>query len=114
MPTKTTGGAVTGGWNIWTNGYVESSTIQFPTTGVYRFDIIARGTKASNVWPNMQLRIDQSSKASFTVNATGWTTYTANVSVTAGSRKVAIAFTNDLNAPPEDRNLYVDKVTITK
>jgi hypothetical protein len=113
MTTKTIGGPVTGGWVIWANGYIES-TVNFPTTGTYRFDIIARGKIASGVWPNMELRIDQSTKANFTVNTTGWATYTANASVTAGSRKVAIAFTNDLVTATEDRNLYVDKVTITK
>ena len=113
MPTKTTGGTVTGGWNIWANGYVEN-TVQFPVTGIYKFDIIARGSIAANVWPNMELRIDQSTKASFTVNANGWATYTANINVTSGSRKVAIAFTNDFKTSTEDRNLYVDKVTITK
>jgi hypothetical protein len=113
MATKTTGASTTGGWNIYANGYIED-TVQFPATGVYRFDIIAKGQVAVNVWPNMGLRIDQSTKASFTVNTTGWATYTANINVTQGSHKVAVAFTNDYYKPPADRNLYVDKVTITK
>lgn len=113
MPTKTTGGSITGGWNIWANGYIQGP-VQFPKTGVYKFDIVAKGSVASGVWPNMELRIDQSTKASFTVNSTNWSTYTASVNVPQGSHNVAIAFTNDLyNPPTEDRNLYVDKVMIT-
>lgn len=113
MSTKTTGAAVTGGWNIWGNGYIEE-TVQFPSTGLYQFDIKARGSVANNVWPNMELRIDQSTKTNFTFNAINWTSYTAQVNVTQGSHKVAFAFTNDFYFPPADRNLYVDKVTITK
>ena len=109
MPTKTVGVAVAGGWELNANGYIEV-TVQFPSTGVYRMDIIAKGSVVKSVWPNMELRIDQSFKANFTVNATNWTTYTAQVNVTQGSHAVAIALTNATRG----RNLDVDKVVITK
>jgi len=114
MPIKTTGGPTSGGWNIWINGYIEGP-VDFPATGTYRFDIRARGQSAQGVWPNMQLRINQSTKVSFTVNSESWVVYTTSITVSQGSRNVAIAFTNDFyNPPTEDRNLLVDKITITK
>ena len=113
MPTKTTGAAVTGGWNIWSNGYIQQS-VNFPTTGTYNFQVLARGAIAAGVWPIMEIRIDQVVKSTFTVNNTNWTSFSSQISVPAGSHNVAIAFTNDLYAPPADRNLYVDKVIITK
>ncbi|MBI5149483.1 MAG: fibronectin type III domain-containing protein [Candidatus Omnitrophica bacterium] len=113
MPTKTTGGAVTDGWNIWSNGYIES-TVSFPENTTYEFQIIAKGSYAGGAWPNMELRIDQTVNASFTVNTTGWSSYTRQITVPSGIRKVAIAFTNDYYVAPDDRNLYVDKVVILK
>ncbi|MBN1869034.1 MAG: VCBS repeat-containing protein, partial [Candidatus Omnitrophica bacterium] len=55
MTTKTIGGAVTGGWDIWSNGYVESQAA-FPSAGTYQFEIIAKGDYAGGAWPNMELR----------------------------------------------------------
>ena len=111
MPVKTTGGAVTSGWNIWSNGYIED-TVQFPTSGQYQFKVIARGDMAGGGWPIMEIRIDQVAFATIVVSSSTWTTYTATTQVSAGTHAVAIAFTNDYYVPPADRNLLVDKVTI--
>src|SRR3989338_2316522 len=111
MPTKTTGGATTGGWNIWSSGYIED-TITYPRSGTYEFEVVARGSVAAGVWPNMQLRLDQVGKADITVNTTAWKSFIKQVSVVSGSHRVAVAFTNDYKTTTEDRNLYVDKVII--
>ena len=111
MLVKTTGGPVTGGWNIWSNGYVEDS-LQFPVTGMYKFDIVARGVYAGLQWSIMELRIDGKMVKTFTVDSTGWKTFTANLAVANGVHKVSVAFTNDYYKNGQDRNLYVDKLTI--
>ena len=111
MPVKTTGGAVTNGWNIWSNGYIEE-TVQFPVSGQYQFQVVASGTPASGNWPTMEIRIDQIAIATVIVNSGTWTTYARAASVSAGTHAVAIAFTNDVYVPPEDRNLLVDQVTL--
>jgi hypothetical protein len=41
-----------------------------------------------------------------------WATYSVTGTVSAGSHRVALAFTNDYYVPPQDRNLFLDKVTI--
>ncbi len=112
MPTKTTGGAVSGGWNIWGNGYIEEP-VSFPTTGTYQFQVVARGDYAGGAWPQMEVRVDQQPIASVTVNTSTWNTFTIQKPVAAGSRRVAIAFTNDYYSPPADRNLIVDKVILS-
>lgn len=113
MTTKTTGGSISGGWNIWSNGRIED-TVEFPEGGTYTFEIIAKGSVASGDWPNMELMINQIAKAMFTVNTTDWKSYTVQIIVPAESHKVAIAFTNDLKTLTQDRNLYVDKIIIRK
>jgi len=60
----------------------------------------------------MEVRIDQTPVGTVTVDSTGWAAYAIQASITAGTHEVAIAFINDYYDPPDDRNLYVDKVTI--
>jgi len=48
MPTKTTGGAITNGWNVWGNGYIEEP-VAFPNTTAYEFEIIAKGDYAGAI-----------------------------------------------------------------
>lgn len=111
MPVKTVGGPVTNGWNIWSNGYIQD-TVQFPSTLLYRFQVVASGTYAGNKWPNMELRIDGKVVKSFTVNSSSWKTFTVDLTVSAASHTVAVAFTNDYYQNGQDRNLYADRVTI--
>jgi len=112
MPTRTTGGGTSDGWNIWSNGYIETD-VSFPNTGRYRFTIYARGQVAAGVPPDMELRIDQQAVKKIAVPASTYTQYVIDTDVTRGTHKVAIAFTNDYYNDPEDRNLYVDKMTIS-
>jgi endoglucanase len=109
--TKSTGGAVSGGWNIWSNGSV-STTHNF-VAGTATVTVRARGSVAAGVWPTMELRIGGAVVGSRVVNATEWTDYSFTYAATAGSKSLAVFFTNDLYQAPEDRNLYVDKVTVS-
>ena len=111
MPVKTTGGAVSGGWDIWSNGYV-AAPVSFPASGEYELTIVARGDFAGGAWPRLEVRIDQRVLGAVTVDTSSWRTVTVRGTVTAGSHEVALAFTNDYYSPPADRNLYVDQVTI--
>jgi endoglucanase len=108
--TKSTGGATTGGWNIWANGSV--STNHTFVAGTATIKVVAQGTPAQGVWPTMELRIGGAVVGTKVVNASTWTEYTFTYNATAGSKSVAVHFTNDANVPPEDRNLLVDKVNI--
>jgi hypothetical protein len=112
MPIKTTGVPITGGWNIWGNGYIADD-IDFATGGTVSFEVLAMGSYAGGAWPIMEVRIDQIPMGTITVDSSSWTTYTIQASITSGTHEVAIAFINDYFNPPDDRNLYVDKVTIT-
>lgn len=111
MSTKTTEGSTSGGWNIWSNGYIVD-TVDFPTGRTYTFEVRARGSYAKGAWPIMEVRIDQNEVGTVTVDAWSWAVYKIQAYVSSGTHEVAIAFTNNYYKPPKDRNLYVDKVTI--
>jgi hypothetical protein len=113
MPTKTTGGSTSGGWNIWSNGYIADDA-DFPRGGTYTFEISAKGSFAGGAWPEMELRIDQTVVGTATVESSEWSVYTVEASVASGTHEIAVAFTNDYYKSPDDRNLYVDKINVTK
>jgi len=71
-----------------------------------------RGTSCKGS-PQMVARIDGSQVLASAVSPTTWTDYTVNVATAAGSHTLSIAFTNDFSTRTCDRNLYIDKTTLT-
>lgn len=109
MPIKTAGAAVPGGWLLSMNGYV-ATTITAPSAGPYLFGVTARGTPALGAYPRLSLRIDGVFQDAVSVNSTAWQQFALAASLAAGTHELALAFDNDAYNPPEDRNLYLDKV----
>jgi YVTN family beta-propeller protein len=104
-----TGGAATGGWNIWANGYIATShAFQAGTTTL---TVRARGSIAANVWPNMRVSVGGIVLGNVTVNTTSYAPYTFTfVSASAQTLEVRVQFTNDYYLNGQDRNLFVDRV----
>ena len=93
-------------------GRIETP-VRFMASGNYTFEILASGTPAVNVAPIVELRIDGVTRKALSITSRSLNRYYATLSVTAGLRTVALAFTNDYYAPPEDRNVAVDRLTIS-
>lgn len=109
--TKTTGGSVTSGWNIWSNGSIYNN-FTFGT-GPHTITVRAYSSYAGNAWGHMVVSIGGTTVLDTYANASSWTDYSFTYTPSsAGSREVRIAFDNDYNSGGQDRNLYVDKVTI--
>ena len=94
------------------NGRIETS-VRFTTSGNYTFEILASGTPAVNIAPLLELRIDGIARKTIPVDSRSLQPYDVTLSVSAGLHTVALAFTNDYYAPPEDRNVAVDRLTIS-
>ncbi len=109
--TASTGQAVTDGWNIWSNGYVQFDHL-FPS-GSSGITVTARGEQAGGAWPNMTVTINGSEVYSTTVSSATWSDYTFDVSLASDTLEVLVSFTNDYYVNGEDRNLIVDKVTVS-
>jgi hypothetical protein len=76
-------------------------------------DIRARGDQCSGA-PNMAVSVDGHLVSNLPVSTTSWGSYKVSTSMSAGSHKVTVAFTNDKRVTGVcDRNLRVDKVTVT-
>lgn len=112
--THSTGGAVSGGWNIWSNGNV-SAQYDFATTAV-RIDVVAKATLLSDgVGANMVVKVAGQQIGQVSVTAANWATFSFNFTPpSAGVKTVEVDFTNDaFVSSTQDRNLLVDKVTVT-
>jgi len=108
---KTTGGAIAGGWNIWTNGSVYTSH-NF-AAGANTLTVVAKGDQFQGA-PRMVVTVAGQQVGAVDVPATGWTSYQFNYNaVSSGSREVRVSFANDAaGAGVGDRNLHVDKVSV--
>jgi subtilisin family serine protease len=105
-----TGGAVPGGWNIWTNGYISTNHVF--TAGPSSLTVRARGQSAAGVAAHMVVSVNGVSIANTFVANTAFADFTFNFVATAGTQEIRVAFDNDLLSPPQDRNLYVDSVRV--
>jgi len=101
-------------WVLLANGTM-SEDLYFPDTGTYRFEIIAKGSLAYGIGPEMGLIIDGEIKGTVFVNTSTPEIFVFDVEVSEGTHEFAIGYYNDLWEPSTgiDRNLYVDKTIIT-
>ena len=100
-----------GGWNLWSNGRV-GQPLRFATGDTYRVVVRAWGSPAAGVWPEMGLMVDGRIAKSVTVGSDEPADYRFELELTAGIHEIAAAFLNDAVIGREDRNLYLDHLTI--
>lgn len=107
-----TGNAATGGWNIFTNGYI--STNHNFDGGSKVITVFARGQAAAGVFPHMVVSVGGVFVYSYSVTNVGtdYRAYTFNLDASAGTKEIRVAFDNDFNQSGQDRNLFIDKVTV--
>ncbi len=94
------------------NGRIET-TVRVTTAGSYTFELIAGGTAAQGVLPQVGITVNGLTRTNFLLATTNMTRYVVTLTLTAGSHTIGLAFLNDFYAPPEDRNAYFDRLTVT-
>lgn len=72
----------------------------------------ARASLLANVGALMQLRVNGVAVADTEVRETTYQNYSFSVPAIGSGDKVDVVFTNDLNANGQDRNLYVESITV--
>ena len=108
---RTAGMRMPGGWNLYSNGWL-GDTVRIAQAGTYEVVVRAYGSPANGAWPRMALLIDRQQRATATVDRPDFQDYAFKVELKTGVHSVAVAFTNDLLTKTEDRNLYLDRITI--
>jgi len=98
------------GWNLHSNGYI-STTHDF-TAGPATLTVRALGQSAAGVAPHMVVRVGGVVIGDVFVSPTTYTDFPFTFLASGGPQEVRITFDNDLFQPPQDRNLWLDKVTV--
>jgi endoglucanase len=108
--TPSTGEAVEGGWNLYTEGSLKGSHAF--KGGSTKITVHARGSVSGGEWPHMVIKVGEKTAGEVDVTSDTFMTYDFEVAATAGMHDVVIEFTNDSEEGQDDRNLFVDKVAI--
>ena len=107
LPTKTVGRAEPPGWNLDQNGYV-ATTINFPQSGPYRLEILARGEYRNAMWPKMSLEINGATSDTMTINSAVFKWFGLKREITAGARTIKLGFAN----AGDGRQLILDQLHV--
>jgi hypothetical protein len=98
------------GYMFWENGSL-SAPVHIPVAGTYAYDFWALGQPAAGQYPTVDLYLDSTRYGTVTVGP-GLQHYVPVWVLPAGNHTMRLEYTNDLVAPPEDRNLFIDAVVI--
>lgn len=104
-------------WALYSDGDL-TATIELPAQGDYRISAVAAGTNAGGEAPNMEFRVDGAPVGSASVSASKSSpeAYETQTTVSGGSHEIGVAFTNDYydDSTGNDRNLFVDRLTVSR
>lgn len=98
------------GWNLHSNGYI-STTHDF-TAGPSKITVRALGQSAAGVAPHMVVRVGGVVVGSAFVSPITYSDFPFTFLAAGGPQEIRITFDNDFYQPPQDRNLWLDKVTV--
>jgi hypothetical protein len=103
------GQVVPGGLKIWSTATASGS---FTSRATRRITVRARGEQCAGA-PRMTVSVDGRVALDVNVTATSWTEYAADLALNDGSHSLTVRFANDYRSASCDRNLLVDRVTLT-
>jgi endoglucanase len=106
---KTTGGATSGGWNLWSNGSLSTNA---SFSSGQTVTVTAAGSYAGSAWPHFVVSVGGTVIGSGTASSTTYRDYSFTYSGGAGTKDLRVTFDNDYASSTADRNLYVDKVSL--
>lgn len=100
-------------WNLWSNGELGQN-VDLPADGKYRIKVRAYESNAGGEHAKMELLVNSRVVQTFDVTATrdNPAEYTYTGDFQKGNPAVSVRFINDYFQNGEDRNLYVDWVTV--
>lgn len=94
---------------FYTEGYLGTQ-VTFAASGVYTFRLYGWADVVAGKGAVVEFYLDKTLMGTVEVTSKG--VYEVEFFVEQGVHEVGIAFTNDYYNPPDDRNLYVDKIEI--
>jgi hypothetical protein len=97
---------------LYSNGRIEKA-VRVTSAGNYTFEVIAGGTTALGVFPQVAITINGANRTNWFLTSTAMTRYAFSIYLGVGTYNFGLAFLNDANPAPEDRNAAFDRMTLT-
>ncbi len=95
------------------SGWIEGP-VEVARAGSYVLRIFAGGTPAEGTYPIVAISVDGREVGQIQLRGEAVRGYPLEVGLSQGRHVLRLTFTNDLHAPPEDRNLTIDRIQITR
>lgn len=96
---------------LGSNGTIQQM-VRFAAPGEYQFVLRVSGSEAGGVLPQVRIGLDGRPIADLLLEQSDWHTLRITTPVTQGEHQISLAFTNDYDDPPADRNLRIQALTI--
>jgi len=93
------------------NGYIEQS-VRVAQQGRYRFVLWSKGTAVAGVYPVVSVQLNERELGRIECVGESWGPHDLLTDLPPGPAVLRFAFTNDARRPPEDRNLWLDRIEI--
>ncbi len=114
--TASTGSAAGSAWNLYSNGTLQGE-VTVPSAGAYTLNVRAYEQAAGPDRAQMSLLVDgvaQGAAVNVAATSAAPQTYSRQVTLTAGTHRIGAAFLNDYYQAPDDRNLLVEWVELSR
>jgi hypothetical protein len=102
-----------GSVTLATSGVLETE-VEFASAGDYVIAVRAEGTPVDGVYPQIEVKADGKALGVLQLEGSGWQTKRLRAAVAAGKHLLSLGFINDEWKPPQDRNLTISRLTISK
>lgn len=103
-----------GAWVLWANGGLRA-TAWLPLQADYTVAVDVAGQQAGDALVRAAIRVDGGEVAAFDVvteAGQGTERHEVRLPLAAGAHVVEVAYLNEYKAPPDDRNLIVDRIEV--
>lgn len=109
---KTVGHEQGAAWNLFSYGE-WGDFVQFTEPGAYEVRVRCYGSPADGVWPEMAFVVDGAWREQVTVDSSETKEVAFSIDAEARAYRLTVAFLNDARTDAEDRNLYLESMSIT-
>ena len=100
---------------VWfaANGTIAGQ-VQVPVAGRHTVRVLAGGTPLGGVYPEFEVALDGEALGRRSVDSESAGYHEITADLVPGERTLSLSFVNDAWEPPEDRNLFVDRITVVR
>lgn len=99
--------------SMYAGGYIEGP-VRVAQGGRYRVTVRGKGTSDAGVFPSVAFDLDDREIGRVEIKSSDWQGHATGIEMPPGAHTLRLRFTNDNAAAPEDRNLWLERLTFER